>query len=81
MRSVYKWRKTDHSLVFFEVSEANKGQLVSHKGLGSGECLHIAFVIFDLVKIAGVYVAAELWDHRGNRCQRKDGEKERRKRK
>lgn len=62
--------KGDHLLVLFEVSEANKGQLISHKGLRSGECLYIAFVIFDLIKVAGVYVTAELWDHRGNRCHR-----------
>lgn len=62
--------KGDNLLVLFEVSEANKGQLISHKGLRSGECLYIAFVVFDLIKVAGVYVTAELWDHRGNRCER-----------
>lgn len=72
-------KKGDNLLVFFEVSEANKGQLISHKGLRSGECLYIAFVVFDLVKIAGVYVAAELWDHRGNRCHRRGGRGERQK--
>lgn len=61
--------KGDNLLVLFEVSEANKGQLISHKGLRSGECLYIAFVVFDLIKVAGVYVTAELWDHRGNRCE------------
>lgn len=62
--------KGDNLLVLFEVSEANKGQLISHKGLRSGECLYIAFVVFNLIKVAGVYVTAELWDHRGNRCKR-----------
>lgn len=61
--------KGDNLLVLFEVSEANKGQLISHKGLRSGECLYIAFVVFDLIEVAGVYVTAELWDHRGNRCE------------
>lgn len=62
--------KGDNLLVLFEVSEANKGQLISHKGLRSGECLYIAFVVFNLIKVASVYVTAELWDHRGNRCKR-----------
>lgn len=75
-RSCNREGKTDNLLVFFEVSEANKGQLISHKGLRSGECLHIAFVIFNLIKIAGVYVTTELWDHRGNRCQERWRERE-----
>lgn len=55
-----------NSLVLFEVGEANEGQLISHKGLRLGKRLHVAFVIFNLVKIAGVYVAAELRNHRGD---------------
>lgn len=67
-------RKTDHLLVFFEVREANKGQLISHKSLWRGECFYVAFVIFNLIKVAGVYVAAQLWDHRGNRWRRSERE-------
>lgn len=53
-------------LVLFEVAEANKWQLISDESLRCGECFDVAFVIFDLVKIAGVYVAAQLRDHRGD---------------
>lgn len=61
-------RKTDSdSLVFFEVSEANKGELVSDEGLRFGERLHVAFVIFNLVEVTGVYVTAQLRDHGGHR--------------
>lgn len=70
-------RKTDNLLVFFEVREANKGQLISHKGLRRGECFYITFVIFNLIKIAGVYVTAQLRDHRGNRWWRSEREEER----
>lgn len=71
--------KIDNLLIFFEVSEANKWQLISHKGFGCGECLYIAFVIFYLIKIAGVYVTAELWDHGGNRCQSSERQQEKNK--
>lgn len=71
--------KIDNLLIFFEVGETNKRQLISHKGLGCGECLYIAFVIFNLIKIAGVYVTAELWDHGGNRCQSSERQQEKNK--
>lgn len=61
------FRKTDDLLVFFKVCEANKGQLISNEGLRCGECFDIAFVIFNLIKITGIYVTAQLWDHRSNR--------------
>lgn len=61
------FRKTDNLLVFFKVCEANERQLISNKGLRCGECFNIAFVIFNLIKIAGIYVTAQLWDNRSNR--------------
>lgn len=57
------WSWIRYLLVFFKVSKANKRQLISNESLRCGESFHIAFVFFNLVKIAGVYVTAELWDH------------------
>jgi len=59
-------RTAADSLVVFEIGEADKGQLVPDVGLRSGERFHVALVVFDLVEIAGVYVTAQLWDHRGD---------------
>ena len=53
-------------LVLLEVGEPHEGKLVAHKGSGLGEGV-APFDLLNVVKVAGVDVTAQLWDHRGHR--------------
>lgn len=63
-----KERVKPNSLVFFEISEADEWELVSHKGFGRREGLDVSFIIFYVVKVTGVDVAVELRHHWSHSC-------------
>ena len=56
-------------LVSTVVGEAHEGELVANKGLWCGEGLLLPAVLLDVVKVAGVDVAAELRHHGRRRCR------------
>lgn len=58
--------KDKYSLVLLEVSEADKWQLVAHKGSGWSKGLSISFIFLYVVKVSGVYVTVQLWHNWGH---------------
>lgn len=49
------------------VGEANKGELVAHEGLWYRKRLFFPSVLFDVIKVTGVNVAAQLRHNWGGR--------------
>lgn len=52
-------------LVFFKVGEPHEGKLIANEGFGCRKGLNFSFILLYLIKITGVYVTAQLWNHRG----------------
>lgn len=71
----YREIKIKHSLVLLEVCEANKWQLVAHKGSGWRKGLNISFIILYVVEVTGVYVTVQLW-HNWSHSWRTETERE-----
>lgn len=55
-------------LLIAVVSEAYKGELVSHKCLRYWEGLLFTSILLDVVKVTGVDVAAQFRHYWGSRC-------------
>lgn len=60
-------------LVIAVVSEAHKGELVAHKGLGYRKGLLLSSVFFNVIEVAGVNVTAQFRHNRSSRCTRVPG--------
>lgn len=59
------------SLLFIAIiCEANKGELVAHKGLWYGKGFLFSSILLDVIKVTGVDVTAQFRHHRGSSYQK-----------